>query len=187
MNYQVWEAYYPGSGFASVEEIAGLTDEQERAIFLGTPLPLPLPRITLKRLTRGKMPDALGTVTASRLVSARLREVIEACCPQGIQFIPAVASKSAKMHHFMANITLHYAGFDRERSQYRAFADPPHAICAIKKMVLRPIPEDAPAIFHLQEIPAVILVRDDLRRAMQSVSSSAGSFTVADRYRFGVW
>lgn len=187
MNYQVWDAYYPGSGFASVEEMSGLTDEQESVIFLGRPLAQPLPGIAIKKLSKGKMPDALGTFTSSRLVSAKLRDVIEKSCPQGIQFIPATLPRQRKPLYFMANIILHVACFDRERSQYQAFADPPYAIRAVKKLILKPIPQDAPPIFHLAEIPAVILVRNDLCRAMQSASSSPGSFTIVDQFTFGVW
>ena len=188
MNYQVWDAYYPGSGFASVEEIGDLTDEQERAIFFGRPLVPPLPRITIKKLTKGKMPDTLGTVTASRLVSARLRAVLEKFCPVGIQFSRATSPRFTKTRYFMANITMHLACFDRDRSQYRTFSDPPYAIHAVKKMVLKPIPQDAPAVFHLEEMPAVILVHDGaLCREMQSVSSSPGTFTKVDHYQISVF
>jgi hypothetical protein len=187
MIYQVWDAYDPGSGFASVEEMAGLTDEQESAVFFGRTIPEPFSVVSISKLSAGETPDALGTFTASRLVSMRLREPIERSWPQGVQFIPARLPGRREPTYFLLNITSHVACFDRNRSQFKAYEDPPHAIRAVRKMALEPIPQDAPTVFHLAEMPAVILVRDDLRAEMRAVSSSPGTFTPIGQFRFGNW
>jgi hypothetical protein len=185
--YQVWDAYYPGSGFASVEEMTGITDEQENEVFFGTPIPEPLPVVSITRLSEGEMPDALGTFTASRLTSMTLREPIERFCPECIQFVPVRLPGRRDPTYFLLNITSHFACFDRNRSEFKAYEDPPHAIRTVRKLVLKPIPQEAPAVFHLAEIPGVILVRDDLRTEMQAVSSSAGTFTPTAEFTFGNW
>jgi hypothetical protein len=187
MNYQVWDVYYPGSGFAWVEEIGGLSDEQESNVFFGRPLAPPLPRVAIKRLTKGKLPDVLGAATASRLVSAALRDVIVHVCPEGVQFLPTTSPRKLRITYFMANTTTHLACFDHDRSQYQRFPVAPHTIRAVKKMELKPIPPHAPALFHLAELPAVILVRDELRQAIQSASTSPGTFTPVDQFTSGVW
>jgi hypothetical protein len=186
MSHYVWEAQQSGSGWASAVEITGWTKQQEVQVFFGRALPDPLPRLEVTELSRGKLGDTMGTATSTRMVSGRLREVLAAALGDRIQFIEANISGIDAPPYYVANILEHFDCLDREKSDVEAFPRPPHAIRRVRKLVLLPKVKDAPPAFHLGEMPAAILVNDELRRKMESASSSAGVFIDLPKYRFGV-
>lgn len=186
MIYLAWQAYNSGSSYAMAEDIEGWTDEQEDQIFFGKPVPAPLPKVQIKLLSPGRVADVIGTPSATRLVSASLKGVMESFCPDCVQYIPITVPRMAtSKDYFIANIVKHTEAMDMIQSVYQTFEDSPDVIYQITNLVLKPLGKDSPPIFHLKEVPAIILVRDDLREGIQQVSRAAGNFIPIDEYRFG--
>jgi hypothetical protein len=180
--HQVWACYFPGSGFAFAEAREGLDYEQISQLLLGERLSEPLPEVTITRLSRGKMADMLGAAWPGFMISPKLRAILEECCGSDTQFIPVRIKRHPKLKYSIVNFLAQVPCLDRSRSDFETFSEPPHAIQTLRKMVLKPIPETAPAIFHIAELPQAVLVRDDLRERMQAVSSSPGRFIRVEDY-----
>lgn len=185
-EHQVWRGYYPGSGFAFAETVDGWSYEVDHEVLFGHRLPDPVPRLTVGKLSRGELPDTLAMAGSGILVSSRLSAVLEWGAGQHIQFIPAAIKRVRDERYSLANLLSLVPCLDRERSDFDTFDAPPHAIRTMRKMVLAPILPEAPAIFHMREMPGVILVRDDLREAMCEASSSAGEFLPVSSFRRGL-
>ncbi len=186
MNYRIWESYGPGSGFAFVEDFTGWTDKQEELVFFGKPIKGRLPHLTVTRLRKGRLPDALGTVLYYSFISIKLRNQLENLAKDVLQFLPVHLPSYPDTYYFLPNVISHVSCLDRTRSIYKAFPDPPNAIYYLRKMVLLPIPVESPPIFHMSEIPAVLLVRDDLRKQLQRVASSPGKFINVQKFTIGI-
>jgi hypothetical protein len=185
-GHQVWDGYDAGSGYAFAESVEGWSYELAYQVLSGQRLPEPLPRLTVTRLSPGKRPDAMATVGSGILVSSILKEVLEQWAGEHIQFVPVKIQRYPKARYSLVNLLAHVPRLDRARSKYETYDEPPHAIHTLRKLVLTTIAPDAPPIFRMAEIPGVILVRDDLREAMQAVSSSPGLFVPVSKYRRGV-
>ena len=186
IEYRVWRGYYPGSGFAFAEKMTGWSYELDCEVLFGRRLPAPLPRLTITKLSPGTLPDAMAMAGSGILVSSRLKGVLEQPAGEYLQFVPAAIKRDPKARYSLVNLMALVPCLDRELSKYEAYEDPPHAIRTLRKLVLTAIVPDAPAVFRIAEMPGVILVRDDLREAMQAVSASPGEFTPISRYRRGV-
>jgi len=183
MEHFIWKGYFPGSGYAFAESQEGLTSEQTIAMRVGTKLPEPLPKVTITRLSEGELPDLLESVWASKVVSAKLKGVLEKNCPKCIQYIPVKLEEYPNLKYWIANVLTSIPCLDREKSKVTTSPQPPHAVRRVSKLVLKPIPGDAPALFHMEELPAAILVSANLRQALESASESAGEFIVVKEYR----
>ena|SRR5262245_20680607 len=184
MRYQLWDCYYPGSGFAFAEQQKGLSYEQQNQILFGQRLADPLPTVTITRLSRGKLPDLLGAAWTSYIVATVLRDLLEEFCAEAAQFIPVRIARRPRARYWIANILNSLPCFDPKRSEYTTHLHPPYPIHTLQKLVLKPIPPDAPAVFHIEELPDVLMVRDDLRERMQAASSSPGRFIRVEEYSF---
>lgn len=185
MQYQIWGGYFPGSGYAFAEDLEGLTDEQITRIIRGDRIEGRLPTVKVIALTRGKRPDVFATAWGVRLVGDDMKTVLASFCSEKIQFLPAVIPRSPKVRHHLVNMLSKLACFDRELSDFETLPDDSDIIVTIRKLVLKPIPADAPAGLHLAELPSIWLIRDDLREQMQQVTSSPGTFTKIEDYKRG--
>ncbi|MGO9935470.1 MAG: hypothetical protein ACLPV8_27175 [Steroidobacteraceae bacterium] len=185
-GHRVWRGYYPGSGFAFAEKVDGWSYEIDGEVLFGRRLPDPLPRLTVTKLSPGELPGTLAMAGSGILVCTRLHAVLSQAVTSEIQSLPASIKRDPQARYALVNLLASVACLDRVRSECEAYEDPPHAIRTLRKMVLTPIAADAPAAFHMAEMPGVILIRDDLREAMQAVSVSAGEFVPVDEYRRGV-
>ena len=183
MTYRIWKGHFPGSGFAFAERQEGLSAQQELDIFFGTPLAEPLPQGTITTLSPGTLPDRLESAWSSVMVSARLKAVVERHCPEIIQYIPITLAAHPQTPYWIANLLYEITCFDWERSVFKTYDEPPRALRKVSKMRLKPLPADAPALFRLEEITEVLLVRDDLREALETLGVSGGYFVKVDDYR----
>lgn len=190
-GYQPWDGYDAGSGFAFAQEVGGWTHELDDEVLMGRRI-AKRPRLRVQWLSRGKLPDALAMAGSGTFVSSVLRKVLETAAAAHIQFLPVTVPSGlwgqphtgARRYH-LVNVIHRVSCFDRKRSRYEIYDEPPHAIHALRKLVLTPIPKEAPPIFKIDEMPSVILIRDDLRQAMQELSASAGRFTPIGNDRRG--
>jgi hypothetical protein len=186
MKYMIWSSYAPGSGFAFVKDFTGWTDKEEQLVFFGKPITGRIPHLTITKLTRARIPDALGTHSYYPFVSMKLRRTLEVLTQSVIQFLPVSLPSYPKKKYFLPNVLIHVACLDRSRSIYESFSTAPYAINYLKKLVLLPVPKSTPPIFHMSEIPTVLLVRDDLCDQMKRASSSPGTFLEVETFTMGI-
>lgn len=185
LEYRVWRGYYPGSGFAFAETVSGWSYELDNCILFGQPLSPPLPKLKIAKLSPGELPDTLVMAGSGTFVSPRLHAVIEQAAGEYVQFIPVATVGSSRTPYRLLNLLALVPCLDLARSKYETFDAPPQAIRTLSKMVLTTIAPGRPPIFHVEEMPGVIIVRSDLREAMEATSASAGEFIPIARFRRG--
>lgn len=183
MKHWIWDGYSPGAGYAFAESVDGPPAEAQERILAGTPLQEPLPEMRVTALSEGALPDALASVVDVLLVSDALRAVLDEHVPAGVQYLPGRV-KGTRAGYWGVNATARVAAMDRAKSEFETYAGT-EAMSRVRRLVLRPIPADAPALFHLEEISQLLLVSDALRRALEAASESAGVFTSPDEWRLG--
>lgn len=185
MRHWIWDGYEAGDGYAFAESQAGLTPEQQHALLVGTPLDEPLPEVRVTALSPGRLPDAMASAFNALLVSDALRAVLAAHVPHGVQYLPAsLEGKEEAGPWWAVNATVHVAAMDREGSEYETFPGT-EAMRRVRRLALRPVPEDAPALFHLEEIPQLLVVSDGLRRALEAAGGAPGVFQAPEAWRLG--
>lgn len=183
MEHFIWQGYFPGSGYAFAEDQEGLSSEQTIDILVGKKLSEPLPKVAITQLSEGELPVLIESSWSSKIVSKKLKQVLDKECPECIQYVPVKLEDYPDEKYWIANILTSISCLDREKSKITSFPRPPHAIRTIKKLVLKPIADDAPELFHMEELPAVLLVSDVLRQAIEAVSEAAGRFIAIKDYR----
>ena len=183
MEHVIWQGYFPGSGFAFAEAQEGLSDEQSLAILVGNKVDKPPKKVVITQLSKGKLPDLLESAWSARMVSEKLKKVLEKNCPDCIQYIPVKLEGHPDAKYWIANVLTAIECVDREKSKLKTFPKPPHTIKAVSKLVLKPIGDDAPAVFRIAELTPDMLVSDALRKELEAASSSCGKFVRVQDYR----
>jgi hypothetical protein len=184
MKHWIWDGYSPGAGYAFAESQKGLSPEQQRAILLGTPLDEPLPEVRVTAFSAGKLPDVMASAFYPLLVSDAVRKVVEEQVPEGVQYLPAKLEGKRAGTWWALNATGRVAAVDLKKSEYDTYAGS-QDIRRVKRLVLKPVPADAPALFHLGEIPHVLVVSDAFRRAVEKAGDAVGVFQDPDEWRLG--
>lgn len=179
----IWRPYVNGEGFAYADEVDGLDLPFYRSIVIGKPAPEPFPGIVIGHFSDGPIPDALGGPFGCMIVRPNLRQLLERESGAPIQFIPVKVRGRAKDPYAIANVLARVACLDERRSRLERDPDSPEIIASVAKLVLRPLPEDAPGVFHLDELPSVLLVRDRMRARMEEVSPSPGKFVGVGEFK----
>jgi len=149
-------------------------------------LPARMPKLSVRELTPGKVPDVMAVAGAPLIVSQSIRDVLDAAAGDTVQFVPVQVLKRPTVPYFLLNVLTRIEAADPEKSEFVEFGSPPHVFRRIRKLVLKPVAPGTPAIFRPKELP-IILVCDHLRRQLQAVSEAPGIFTPLSRYRFGVF
>jgi hypothetical protein len=185
MDYRLWQGYMPGSDYAFGEQVEGLSYEQDTQLLLGERLAEPLPVVRVTKLTPGKRPDTLDTASAARLVAPNVRAALEACCAETIQFLPAKVSRYPRTDYVVVNVLARADLFDRKQSEFDTLSGEPEIVSRIRRLVLKPIPEGTPGVVHVTGLPGTLLVRDDVREALEAASRSPGTFVPVEEYREG--
>jgi hypothetical protein len=183
MEHFIWQGYFPGSGFAFAEAQKGLSDEQSLGFLVGNKIENPPKSIVITELSEGELPDLLESAWSARMVSAKLKKVLEKNCPDCIQYIPVKLEDHPNAKYWIANVLTSIECVDREKSKLKTFPKPPHTIKGVSKLVLKPIGDDAPALFRIAELTPDMLVSEALRKELEAASSSAGRFTRVQDYR----
>jgi hypothetical protein len=176
----VWSPHSTVRGMAFVTELSGLSDDQRRKLHRGEIIS-PMPRITIEDFTSGRFYDQLGAYIGINLVSPVLREVLEDIDGANLQFILARVRSEPDLNYFAINVLDTVPAIDLKRSKYDTFDS--GGIRKIDKLVPRPIPANAPPIFHAAEDISLILVNDDLRRRLVAASKHPGVLTPVEKYR----
>jgi hypothetical protein len=181
-NYWIWEPYSTVRGMAFVTELIGWDAEQDDWLFGGRRL-AEIPRLSVRSMTPGRFYDLLGTYRAAALlVSPVLRRVLEETPRANLQFVPVSVRGKPELKYFLVNVIEVFPALDLDKSKYDTFPEG-DAVSRIRKFVLRPMPEDAPPIFHVAEDPPLVMVKNDLRRRLAAVTKHPGVFTPAEKYR----
>jgi len=183
MKYYVWKGYFPGSGNAFAESRTGLNDDDAGDILIGAKLAKPPKKVVVTELSEGELPDLLESAWSSKIVSEALKKILEKQCPDCIQYIPVQLDEYRGEKYWIANILTKVSVLDREKSKVTNSPRRPESIRTISKMVLKPLGDDTPAIFHMAELLPVILVSETLRKELEAASSTAGRFIKAEDYR----
>ena len=183
MEHFIWKGYFPGSGFAFAEAQEGLSSEQSLAILVGNKVDNPPKKIVITKLSKGKLPDLLESGWSARMVSAKLKAILEKNCPDCIQYIPVKLQAYPDEKYWIANVLTAIECVDREKSKLKTFPKPPHTIKGVSKLVLKPIGDDAPPLFRIAELTPDMLVQESLRKELEAASKSAGKFIRVQDYR----
>jgi hypothetical protein len=185
MTYFVWQPPIVDSGFAFAEDLTGLTDRQRAGLRSGEPLGEPLAHPVVTAMSEGRLGDVIGTLWGGRLVSAPLRAVIEGWPGLRTRFVPVALEHAPSAEYWFLNLLERRDCLDRERSGAVTLAGHPHVVRAIRRLVLREV-GDAPAAYHVVGVPDLVVVRDDLRDAIEAACAAPGFFVVPDEYERGV-
>ena len=187
--YWVWSPYCGERGKAFVNCSVGMNAANGRRLLLGEKLPR-APRV-LAMYTGKLLTDALGAYTGWLILAPNLVRVLQAAgarlqlLPLGVarmlHFEPPMCAEEIEMKYVIANVLDTIPALDLERSKTTMY-EGTDAIAHITRLKLRPIPADAPPIFHVAEYPVLVLVRDDLRQQLQAASPHPGVFTAAEKY-----
>lgn len=183
MPYAVWQFLGPGFGDAFAESRRGLSHEQETAIYFGERLPEPLPDIEIGPLSEGRIGHVIGTSFSAFVVSAAVRALLDPVAP--VQFIPVRLPRRRGSGYAIMNLLAHVSCLDFERSDYDRMPGHPDRLLAVRRLILREIPSDAPALFHVAELPGAILVRADLRAGLEALDR-AGAFVDVEDFAWGL-
>jgi hypothetical protein len=186
MNWFVWETAPMKTGWAEAVAAVGWTTKQTLDVFFGRRVPEPLPHVKVTELTRGKLPEVLMAPTSTLFVNRRLHDILAEALGDGVQFLTAEIKGHKGEEYWIANVTQTHPCMDRDNSDYDAYPDPPHAIHTVRKLVMLSSLDDAPPIFHCAEMADKLIVRDDVRKQMETKSSYAGTFVAPEKYTRGV-
>jgi hypothetical protein len=186
VNWFVWRIAPTRKGWAEGVNTEGWTTQQTVDVFFGKPLREPLPHVEVTELSRGKLPEVLVGPTSTVFVNRRLHDILKETLGDRVQFLPAKIKGYESDEYWVANITATHAGLDRDKSDYEAYPKPPHAIHTVRKLVLSPAMRDAPPVFHLEEMPDTLIVREDVRDRIETESGSAGTFVPIHEYKRGL-
>lgn len=179
-QYWVWSAYSTEPGMTFVTEIAGLDNANARRLLNGEALD-PAPRLTVERYDPGKFTDALGGYIGLLVLAPPLVEVVQATGAR-VQLLPLKVARRPDLQYAIANVLERVPALDLARSKLTTFAGT-DVIDRVTQLALKPIADDAPAIFHAAEHPVLILVNDELRQRLQAASSNPGVLTPVEEWR----
>jgi len=182
----VWQFLGPGSGYAFAEGRRGLSDDQENAIYFGQRLPEPLPDVEVGPLSEGRIGHVIGTSFSAFVVSPDVRALLDSAAP--LQFVPVRLPRHGggrEPGYAIMNLLAHVPCLDFERSDYDRMPGHPDRLLGVRRLVLHEIPADAPALFHVAELPGAILVRADLRARLEALDG-AGEFVEIADYTWGL-
>ncbi|HET7229001.1 MAG TPA: DUF1629 domain-containing protein [Longimicrobium sp.] len=182
MKHWIWTGYAPGAGHAFAEDQEGLTQPQLEAILFGRPIAEPLPETRVTKLSAGKLPDVMGSAFYALLVTDAVRAVLEEHAGKVVQFLPAKV-KGKRAAYWALNATGQAKAMDRAKSKFKAWSDG-EGIESVRHLALK-VPASAPALFHLAEIPQVLVVSDALKEALEAASKSPGDFESPGEWRLG--
>lgn len=187
MPHAVWQFLGPGSGYAFAEARRGLSDEQENAVYFGERLAEPLPDVTIGPLSEGRIGHVIGTSFSAFVVSPAVRALLDPVAP--VQFVAVRLPRRPGSGHgpgyAIMNLLARVPCLDTERSDYDRMPGHPDRLLGLRRLVLREIPADAPAVFHVAELPGAILVRADLRARLEALDG-AGEFVAVEDFTWGL-
>lgn len=182
-DFWVWQPLFKGEGVAFAEDLTGLSLSQYAAAARGRRLRAPLPSLSYGAFSSGPLPDVLAGPVGLLTVSERLRAVLDRESGAKIQFIPA-RLRGRKGSYSLANVLDQVACFDRERSRHTAEDGSDEAV-KVKKLVLTPVPPEAPGVFHVPGLPGILVFRRALKEAIEEETTSAGRFVEVSKFQLG--
>lgn len=183
MKHWIWTGYAPGAGHAFAEDQEGLPQPAQEAILFGRPIDEPFPEIRVTKLSAGKLPDVMGSAFYALLVTDAVRAVLEEHAGKVVQFLPVTLKGKRGATYHALNATGQAKAMDRAKSEFEAWPDG-EGIQRVKHLALK-VPASAPALFHLKEIPQVLVVSDALKEALEAASKTPGDFESPDEWRLG--
>ncbi len=179
-QFWVWSGYSGEPGMAFVTEFGGLSSADSRKLLNGQPLDA-VPRPTVRRHEPGEFTDMLGDSIGLLLLGPVLVGALQGAGAR-LQLVPLAVPRRPELQYAIANVLDSVPALDRERSKLTTFIDT-DVIDRITRLALRPMPADAPAIFHVAEHPVLVLVNDALRQQLQAASRHPGVLTRVQEWR----
>lgn len=156
-------------------EFAGLSSAASSKLLVGEKLARS-PRLVVKEVTRGRFADNLGAYIGVHFVSPVIADVLRGSAEANVQLVPVSVRGKPALRYFAVNVLDSVALLDRAASKVTTFVGT-DVIDTVTRLSLVKAPPRLPPIFHLAEIPVVILVSDALRRALQAASPHPGVLT----------
>lgn len=182
-THWVWQPYSTEPGMAFATRIEGMEADEYGKLIRGERLD-PKIQLVVKELIPGRLTDQLGSAWGGIFVSPVLRAVLEAEASANIQFIPVRVTRHSAHPYFSVNVLDSLPVLDLERSKYTLY-EGTNELQTLSKLVLRKLPPDAPAIFHMAEEPVIVLVSADLHRRLHEASDSPGRFVPVEKFKLG--
>jgi hypothetical protein len=183
LPHAIWQFLGPGSGDAFAESRRGLSQVQENAIYFGERLPEPLPDVEIGLLSEGRIGHVIGTSFSAFVVSPAVRALLDPVAP--VQFVAVRLPRRRGSGYAIMNLLAHVPCLDFERSDYDRMPGDPDRLVGLRRLVLHEIPANAPAVFHVAELPGAILVRADLRAGLEALGA-AGEFVEVEDFTWGL-
>jgi hypothetical protein len=170
-GYWSWSDYSTQRGLAFVLKIKELTIHSYVKLARGERIRLRSSPWTVTDLRPGKMTDVLSSYTGL-IVSDTIKAIVEAEDSGSLQFIPIAVPGHRNRRYWMLHVLGHVDAIDRGRSDIRE----EDGLTVVRKIVLKSLPNDTPAIFRFEGLAPFVLVRDDLRRRLEAASTTPGVF-----------
>jgi hypothetical protein len=125
-----------------------------------------------------QLTDSLRNINGHLVVSARMKALV-APAELHIEFLP-VAIQRYRERYFIVNLLEHVPCLDEKKSKLRKDGG---EVRGITKLVLdtRRIPADR-ALFQVKDVPALVIVRDDLARVFDEASLTGMERVDLDKY-----
>jgi hypothetical protein len=177
----VWRPYSRQRGHAFVTELRGLGNDGARRLLKGERF-ASAPRLVATGVEPGRFVDNLGAYIGVHLLTLVLADVLRGFEHAELQLLPVTIKSEPELSYFALNVLGSVALLDREHSRFSTFAGTDR-IERVTRLKLRPLPASAPPIFHLAEHPVLILVNDEVCRALQAASRNPGVLTPAEKWR----
>jgi hypothetical protein len=176
----VWTPSSTVRGRAFITELRGLGRDGDRKLIVGERFSR-VPRLVAFADTRGRFVDNVGAYIGVHIVTPALADVLTSCAAN-VQLLPVSIAGQPKLRYFAVNVLASVALLDRKRSTLTVFPGT-KVISHVSRLALKPVSADLPPIFHLTENPVLILVTDELRRALQAASRFPGTLEPAAAWR----
>jgi hypothetical protein len=177
----VWVPCSTERGRAFVTELRGLGKDGGRRLLKGERFAR-VPHLVATQFKPGRFVDNLGACIEMHLVSPALADVLTGFADKHMQLLPVSIKGRPDLKYFAVNVLESLALLDCKRSKLSRFAGA-DAIERVSRLALRSLPVGAPPIFHLAEHPVLILVNDEVRRALEAASRHPGALTRSDKWR----
>ncbi len=178
----LWAPYTAGQGFAYAYKVDGFS-EVYPLLWAGKPLPKPYPRMTLDQLDSEKVPDVLGVPLMVIIAAPWIRDLLDEMGRAQIQYVPVRFKGSRSTDYQLVHVLERVSCLDRAKSKLAKFEDGDDEY--VKKLRLLPLDKQGPNVFRIAELPRLIVVTPELRKALQEVSNSPGVFQSLDELREG--
>ncbi len=178
----VWQSNAYDKTWAEVRGSSTYDLAVQEALYNGTAVGEPLPRLRIDEVTPGEHPDLL-LQPGYRIASARLCQLLLDSGAR-LQLLPVVFParlKRSRVTYHVVNLLERVDALDAAASKLTRWPD--GSIRAVKKLALRAPAAGAPRLFRVEGLPQVWILDDALRRTIEATCVGAGRFVAPAEFK----